>query len=212
MGKRISVFGDSISTFHGFIPPENKVYYEDDLCAQNGVTQPADTWWMQVIESLEGELLANGSFSGSLVTGSEFPAGRSVARAKQVIGASGQQPDCILIYMGINDYGEGSSLCEFEQAYAEMLTNLSEMAPNAEMFCMTLLPGRSKEHDVEFFRAKYKGENLESYNEAIRCVVKKYGAHLIDMANLGKPFDTLDGTHPTKLGMQQLAQTFLMGC
>lgn len=210
MTMRISVFGDSISTFSGMVPPENKVYYEGDLCDQNGVMKPADTWWMQVIDAMEAELLANGSYSGCLVSGEEFPAGCSMDRARQVLGQNGEQPECVLVYMGINDYGEGTSLAEFERAYDDMLENLEDVAPSADIICATLLSGRSKEHDVDFFRAKYKGESLAGYNAAItRAAARHDNAKLADVASCNSSYDTLDGTHPTKCGMRQLSGAVL---
>lgn len=206
---RISVFGDSISTFAGFIPAQNKVYYEGDACERNEVERVEDTWWMQVIDALGGRLLANASFSGSLVAGESFPAGCSQERACQICGAEGERPGCVLVYMGINDYGEGTPLPVFQQAYTDMLANLSEQAPEAELLCLTLLPGRTAERDADFFREKYKGADLSAYNDAIRCIVREHGAHLVDVAAIGEPFETLDGTHPTKRGMDQLAATVL---
>lgn len=213
MGEHIAVFGDSISTFEGCVPAANKVYYEGELCERNGVMRPADTWWMQVIDALGGQLWANGAYSGCLVAGDAFPAASSAERAVQVLGTDGMPPDAVLVYVGINDYGEGTPLPAFERAYAAMLANLRAAAPQAELRCATLLPGRSAEHDVEHFRAKYKGESLEAYNAAIRAAVAGAGAgaRLVDAAACGEPFDTLDGTHPTKRGMQQLAAAFLAG-
>lgn len=47
------------------------------------------------------------SFSGSVVEGFGFPAGDSPERIAALRGASGELPDTVLIYMGINDYGWG---------------------------------------------------------------------------------------------------------
>lgn len=207
--KRFSVLGDSISTFEGMVPEGNAVYYRDADARANGVVTPANTWWMQVIDRLDGALLANGSFSGSLVAGESFPAGRAEQRAAQLIGADGAGPDAVLVYLGINDYGEGTDPVEFERAYGEMLANVRAKAPHADIFCMTLLPGRSEEHDVSFFREKYKGHDLEDYNRAIRRAAPSADAQVVDVALIGEPFDTLDGTHPTRKGMRQLAETFL---
>ena len=69
MTKRISVFGDSISTFEGVTVAGNRCYYDDADTNGTGVAQPADTWWMQVIDALGGELCANGAYSSSMVSG-----------------------------------------------------------------------------------------------------------------------------------------------
>lgn len=71
--RSFSILGDSISTFDGCNPDGFTVYYQGERCEQTGVTSSADTWWSQVIERLGGRLLANSSFSGSLVEGAGFP-------------------------------------------------------------------------------------------------------------------------------------------
>lgn len=209
MVKRYSVLGDSISTFDGMVAAGNEVYYEGERAARNNVCAPTDTWWVQTIGQLGGKLLANASYSGSLVTGDAFPAGQSMQRARQLVGASGQQPDAVLVYMGINDYGEGVPVDDFACAYKALLVNVAQVAPDAEVLCLTLLPGCSEEHDTSFFRSKYKGISLEAYNEAIREVARAQGARVLDVAAFAAPFDTLDGTHPTRRGMQQLSAAVL---
>lgn len=208
-GKTYAVYGDSISTFEGVTPPQNRVYYEGGMRTTTGVESVDDTWWMQVIESLGGTLSANAAYSGCLVTGDGFPAGCSSERACQIVGDDGGRPDAVLVYMGINDYGEGTPIDAFERAYDGMLCELKSVAPDASLICCTLLPGRSEEHDVDFFRAKYKGVDLGYYNDAIRRAALKNGVVLADIAETCHPFDTLDGTHPTKKGMRQLADAVL---
>ena len=84
--RSFSILGDSISTFDGCNPDGFTVYYQGERCEQTGVTSSADTWWSQVIERLGGRLLANSSFSGSLVEGAGFPAGNSQERIDALHG------------------------------------------------------------------------------------------------------------------------------
>lgn len=109
MGKLISVFGDSISTFEGITVAGNRTYYDAADTNGTGVTRPADTWWAQVIERAGGTLLANAAFSGGMVAGAGFPAACTAERARQVLGAAGEAPDEVLVFIGINDYGWGSA-------------------------------------------------------------------------------------------------------
>ncbi|MFR4804737.1 MAG: hypothetical protein ACLT98_16305, partial [Eggerthellaceae bacterium] len=87
------------------------VYYQGERCEQTGVTSSADTWWSQVIERLGGRLLANSSFSGSLVEGAGFPAGNSQERI-DALAEDGVQPDVVIVFMGINDYGWGGATAQ----------------------------------------------------------------------------------------------------
>ena len=102
--RSFSILGDSISTFDGCNPDGFAVYYQGERCEQTSVTSSADTWWSQVIERLGGRLLANSSFSGSLVEGAGFPAGNSQERI-DALAEDGVQPDVVIVFMGINDYG-----------------------------------------------------------------------------------------------------------
>lgn len=106
--KKYSVFGDSISTFRGVIPSKNRWFYDADDTYGTGVCDPDETWWGRAIRRNGGKLVANASFSGSMVEGWGFPAGCSKERAAQIIGEDGSVPDIVLVYIGINDFGWGS--------------------------------------------------------------------------------------------------------
>ncbi len=112
MAKRlVSILGDSISTFAGCNPAGFRVYYEGERCEATGVRAPADTWWAQVIDGLGGELLANASFSGSMVEGAGFPAGNSDERVA-ALSRDGVAPEVVLVFIGINDYGWGGAAAQ----------------------------------------------------------------------------------------------------
>ena len=66
---KISIMGDSISTYEGYNPPHYHVYYTLQMAKANGLQSVKDTWWQQVIDGLGGELCVNNSYSGSVVAG-----------------------------------------------------------------------------------------------------------------------------------------------
>lgn len=106
--KKFSIFGDSISTLEGYTPKDWRIFYEGAEADKTGVHTYEDTWWGQVIDHFDGELLANAAYSGSLVEGDGFPAGTAPERIAAL--AKGlESPDVILIFIGINDYGWGSA-------------------------------------------------------------------------------------------------------
>lgn len=237
MTKAYSVLGDSISTFDGEIPAENRFYFDAADTNGTGVTSPGETWWMLAIGEEQGELLSNASFSGAMVQGDGFPAGHDPARVRQLLGDEGRMPDAVLVFMGINDYGWGSPEAQFaggseaappdasydlegvdpagvadddaaeafEKAYYEMLENVREAAPYAEVWCITLVPGRMAGQPKGSFCYRLRGIDLEDYNEAIRSAAEQAGAKVADVAELGFDYDAADGTHPTKEGMRQFA-------
>lgn len=237
MSRKISIIGDSISTFEGFIPTINRCFFFKSNSRLTGVESVGDTWWMKVIEALGGEFLANASYSGSMVEGAGFPAGCSLERAKQVIGTAGTLPDDILVFYGINDYGWGGAKAQaegrgtnvpvwmdlldyprnvagiapddaidlFECAYEGMLGNLKEVAPDASIHCISLLPGRIAGHEKSDFCYSLRGKSLDEYNEAIARATCSQGCDILDIRAYGYDYQSSDGTHPDKAGMQQIA-------
>lgn len=75
-GRGFSVLGDSISTLMGWVPEGWRVHYEGEVHV-DGVESPQDTWWGRVIDHFGGYLVANSSFSGSVVEGYGSSNGRA---------------------------------------------------------------------------------------------------------------------------------------
>lgn len=210
---KISVLGDSISTYEGFQPYGYSVYYRDARIFDNGLEGVQDTWWMRVIEALGGTLCVNASFSGSTTAGLYFPAACSDARCSALGGKDA--PDLILIYMGTNDRGLGvpvgegreEDACGFYGAYRLMLKKLKANYPGAKIACGTLPMGRlreeAEEYDDPFMR------NDPRYNAAIARAVAAEGCILADVASFGERYETLDYCHPTKAGHKSLADLWL---
>ena len=99
---KISIMGDSISTFEEFNPPHYKVFYTLSMAKANGLQSVDDTWWKQVIDGLGGELCVNNSYSGSTVVGiGEMPA--CSEQRCEGLHFDNNTPDIVLIYMGTND-------------------------------------------------------------------------------------------------------------
>lgn len=235
--RTFSILGDSISTFSGFVPRENLVFYEGEKLESTGVLAVEDTWWMKVIERLGGRLLANASFSGSMVEGDGFPAACSARRIGQVAGPAGESPDEILVFIGINDYGWGGFAAQasgrsaaapadldysaypertagrapadaaekFGAAYRTMLAALRAAHPDACIRCVTLLPGRARDLGRPSFCYRLRGIDVEEYNDQIRDAARASSCRVADIAALGFDYDAVDGTHPSALGMEQLA-------
>ncbi|MBR5188025.1 MAG: SGNH/GDSL hydrolase family protein [Clostridia bacterium] len=111
--KNFSIMGDSISTLLGCNPDGYEVFYTWDNCVLANVFSSADTWWGRVIEKLGGFRLINNSFSGSMVC-KDFSCeiesyGCSDERTSN-LGTEEENPDVIMILMGLNDFGMGMKL------------------------------------------------------------------------------------------------------
>lgn len=131
-GKKVSVVGDSISTYLNVSNngnanstiASNKVYYgsgKDPVFGHsldNRVRQ-SQTWWQKTINNYGMQLNVNNSFSGSWVTDKRPEAAACNDRAVNLHTNSGVNPDIIATYIGVNDFGTGNRPCNqtFDAAF-----------------------------------------------------------------------------------------------
>ena len=221
-GKTVSILGDSISTFQGWIPEGYACFYPDP---DNDIKDVSQTWWMQVIQNTGMRLLVNGSWSASTVCGDSRAensgAGCSSNRIVDLMGNTGTVPDVILVYMGINDFFHSIDLgsfsgaaahrndhyiWDFTEGYELMLQKLQAVYPTSRIYCMTLLESNSWEGT----RENANGNTVEDYNSRIRQIAAAHGVSVIDLRNCGIAgnelgWHTSDGVHPNRAGAAKIA-------
>ena len=229
----VSILGDSLSTYEGYNPDGYEVFYDKNMQEWNDIRCVNDTWWMKVIQKLHANLCVNNSFSGSMVSGHEFPSACCQERLMNL--RTGEcTPDLILIYIGFNDFGcgvpiscvpmrnDGSiSLDCFEDAYCQMLTGLRYYYPKAKIVCATLLRTTMEYDGSWIFPDRLGGISIDEYNEAIRRAAAYCHVALADLAKrhldfsklafCDRRYKTLDGTHATAKGHQEIADQWI-GC
>ncbi len=201
-GKIFSILGDSISTFEGYTP-SGAVFYDTYVQAESGVASVEDTWWMKVIRRWNGILGVNHSLSGSMVSGN-LP---DSAASDERIGTLGQKgdPDVILVSAGCNDWGFYVLPQEFASAYQEMLHKLKKAYPYAEIWCATLPEGKAPANPQDTF---FNAESVISkriYSEIIRNTAEAAEVSVADLEKCAREYETLDGVHPNRAGMETLA-------
>jgi len=123
-GKKISILGDSISTFRGVSNNvnynksigSNAVYYPD---SNTDFASKSSTYWGRLIEELEMELCVDNAWSGSRVYGqSGCNYNDSMPRrATELSHRRNGDPDLILVYMGINDLHNSPAQVPFGGLY-----------------------------------------------------------------------------------------------
>ena len=217
--KRFSILGDSISTLESYNPDGYNVFYDEEHCFYADIKSMSDTWWGKVIDFFGGELLVNNSWSGSRVTklpqlNTLFPSGCSKERTSS-LHMDRRHPDVIIIYMGTNDWANGVEIDTDEgllynmkffcDAYKTMIQQIQSNYPNAELWCCTLSETKIIKNSSFRFPHKYGGIHMEQYNDVIRNISQTCNCKLIDLYKYGLPYDTIDGSHPTKSGMNTLA-------
>lgn len=215
--KQISIIGDSISTYYGFVPDGYKVYYTEEMALENQLTSVDDTWWRIVCKHLRAEICVNNSYSGSRVSGNGFECASSDERTSS-LHTEGATPDLILLYIGANDFGRGIGIKEnpffykeaiFYDSYKEMLQKIMRNYPDSQIICATLMKSSVKGNpEWEYPRSK-TGISLEEYNEAIREISNNLGVLVADLEALNTPYETLDTLHPTKEGHRTIANAWI---
>lgn len=217
----VSILGDSISTYSGYNPKGYAVYYDEEYQKRNGLNSVYDTWWAKVNQSLNAYLCVNNSYSGSEVSGMEFPAGCCQERLMNLQTAE-YTPDLILVYLGFNDFGYGvpiscaplsnngrANLSFFEDAYHQMLTGLRYFYPSAKIICATLMRTTLQWDRQWSFPDRLGGICIDEYNNAIRRAAANCHVSLADLAKRNRKYETLDGTHPTAMGHQTIADEWI---
>lgn len=145
-----------------------------------------------------------------------FPSGCSDERTAS-LHINSVNPDVIIINMGTNDWafgaktGEETSILDdiesefFADAYKTMIQKIKLNYPESEVWCCTLSETFISNKPEFSFPHKYAGIHIEEYNEIIRRIVREEECKLIDLYNMKMPYDSIDGSHPNKDGMQTIA-------
>lgn len=200
-----SILGDSISTLEGYSTSGGE-YYKPHLASLSGVFTPDDTWWMQVIRRKNGTLLRNNSISGCTVSdGGILPA--CAPHRIRNLATDTQTPDHILVFVGLNDAILYIPLEAFAASYDLMLQRLQETFPTTTITCATLVAGYTG--TIPDHRPTPLIQRIETYNNVIRNAVANHQCALADLAALGQRYASMDGFHPTKEGMMQLADLWM---
>lgn len=217
-GKCFSVLGDSISTLGGYTEPSDAAFYDGMMKFKADVFLPEDTWWGQVIERLGGFILVNNSYSGSMVHKAarcEIESYGCSDERTASLARDGAQPDVVMVFMGINDWGCATPLMPnspegeedisfFSVAYRTMLQKLKKYYPMAEIWCLTLPESVCRKDPSFVFPCRICGKHIEEYSEVIRACAEREGCRVIGL-DRAKPHDTIDGFHPNAQGMKQIA-------
>ncbi len=227
-GKVISILGDSISTFAGYIPVADgfNLLHRARYPQSNLFTEVDETWWMQVLVALDAKLGINDSWAGStvtnIITGNSGDVGEKAAMASltriQNLGVNGT-PDVILFYGGTNDiarysqpgsFSPGSAPIEADltttkwsspaDAYVAAILRMRRYYPNAEIIAM--LPTYTSTY--------YTDARLEQFNAVYAAICAHYGVTCIDLRDCGiSTVDLPDGIHPDTFGMDYITKAVL---
>jgi len=219
-GKVISILGDSISTFAGYIPTADGFNLEHlpRYPQSNLLTDVNETWWMQVITRLDAKLGINDSWRGATVCGAAAvttgTSGENAAMSNltriQNLGSNGT-PDVILFYGGTNDLAHIAKVGTFtpETAPAQADLTTKKWDNLADGYVHTLLRLRHYYPDAVVLAmlptvttSYYSNEKLAQANEVLAAICAHYDVPYVDLRHSGiTTGDLPDGIHPNAAGM-----------
>lgn len=201
-GKKLSILGDSISTYKGVSNDEtvhrdlfyNPCFYQDPFPLEK-------TYWSLLLKNSGMTLCVNNSWSGGNLSGQSNP-DAGVNRASHLSRDDGTEPDLIIVFMGINDLGRGVDVAVFAADYRKTLDVIQKQYPVAKVCCVNL-PDR---HPSLYARTVL-------FNKEIDAAVWRAGSSFfvadLFSSRLNNEFyynNTVDGLHPDEDGMRYIAE------
>lgn len=194
-GKKLSILGDSVSTFDGW---SNNPQINSTLSANaveyfgnnHGISSVDETWWKQLADRTGMEILVNNSYSGDKVCN------HAQQRSLQLHTNDGETPDVIMVFMGVNDVRGFCSVTNFRANYSQIVKNITRTYPDAEVYLLNMV---------------YYLYQSESICSVIESVADTYGCTYVDVRNNAginasnytnyMAADESEKLHPNRLGM-----------
>ena len=226
VGKVISIMGDSISTFEGWIPVDDghNLNHRKRYPQANLFDDVRLTWWHMLITNLGAKLGVNDSWAGSMVSNTATTNSgdlgpdacmSSVTRITN-LGSNGT-PDLIFFYGGTNDAARNVPMGTFDpskfqqvdlttttwstfaDAYAVAIMRMQYFYPDAKIIAMT----------PTWTTSYYTPQRLNEVAKMIEEVCDYYGVAVVDLRKCGINRNNLDktlgdGIHPSALGMEMI--------
>lgn len=204
-GKKISILGDSMSTYRGVSNDANAnetirynpFFYYDPFPLEK-------TYWMRLINELGMTLCVNNSWASGNLSGIDNP-DSGVNRVHNLANNQGEKPDFIIVFMGVNDLGRNVEVDIFSADYMKTLMIIKEEYPKARVFCINL-PDR-----YEDFK-----QRTEMFNKAISDAAVASGENFFvvdlfhsELNNDNYYNNTVDGIHPDEDGARIISKLVL---
>ena len=196
--KKVSILGDSYSTFEGYIPEGNLAWYKPvpKEGRPTDVTNVDQTWWKIFIDEHGYVLDTNNSYSGATVCNTGY-GGKDYTDQSFVTRLTNLgDPDIIFVFGGTNDSWADSPIGEYvwdnwsttdlysyRPATAYMVNQLQTLHPDAEIVMIV-------NDDIKDEVKESTAEICNHYN--IRCV------QLDGISKMSQ--------HPDAKGMRQIAE------
>ena len=194
--KKVSILGDSYSTFKGYIPENYAPFYPD---GNNDVKEVEQMWWSLYIQAKGYQLEKNDSWGGTTICGTgymDMDSSRSsfIARVDSL-----GSPDIIFVFGGTNDAWAQSPIGEYQ--YADWT---KEDCKSYRPALACLLDTLQKRYPKAELYAILNSELREEINESTREVCKHCKVQLIELHDIEK-----QNGHPSISGMKSISDQLL---
>ena len=191
--KKVSILGDSYSTFQGIIPANYSTFYPNN---QNDVKEVEQTWWSLYIKAKGYELEKNDSWSGTTICGTGY--GRMDSSRSNFISRvdSLGNPDIIFVFGGTNDAWANSPVGEYQ--YSDWT---KDDCKNFRPALACLFVMLQKRYPKAKLVSLLNSELREPINESMREVCKHYKVQLIELHDTEK-----QNGHPSISGMKSICE------
>ena len=192
--KRVSILGDSYSTYENFVQPDSNRLWYISKNPRNDVTSVDQTWWHLFVKEHDYLLDRNNSFSGATICRRGYDGADYTPRCYLTRMDNLGCPDILFIFGGTNDAWAGvkmgdykysgwtnEELYTFRPALAKLLWYCTLRYPNTEIYVL--------------LNDKLGG----AVNESFRTICAHYQVPLIELRDIDKQKD-----HPSVKGMRQI--------
>mgnify|MGYP003488435485 FL=1 len=194
--KKVSILGDSYSTYKGIIPSNYSTFYPD---ANNDVSSVDQTWWSLYIKAKGYQLEKNDSWGGTTICGTGY--GRMDSSRSNFISRvdSLGNPDIIFVFGGTNDAWANSPVGEYQ--YSDWT---KDDCKNFRPALACLLDMLQKRYPKASIYSILNTELREPINESFREICKHYNVQLIELHDIEK-----QNGHPSVSGMKSICDQLL---
>lgn len=197
----VSILGDSYSTFEGYIPLGNAVWYDTRPNAKKtDVNDVKQTWWWQFISRGGYILGVNDSYSGATVSytgynGDDYSDRSFITRLPRL-----GSPDILLIFGATNDSWAGVKVGEYNYADNISGPQLYDFRPAMSRLLSEAINRYPGTAIYFLINSELRPEIVES----IKQICGHYGVSYIELHDI----DKISG-HPSRAGMTTIADQVL---
>ena len=197
--QSVTIFGDSYSTYEGYIyPATNELWYFQNNSDPNrtDVASVTQTWWHQLLTKQGWRLCMNNSYSGSTISYSGYNNADYTLRSFNTRMTNLGCPDIIFIFGATNDSWAGAPIGEYKY----------EGITQADVFQFRPAMARM----LDYMTKRYINTRIyfiwndglrDEVNESVHTICQHYGVPCIDLQGI----DKISG-HPSVKGMNQIAE------